>query len=379
MTLVSYRSSVSQIAAQVKAGIHGGTWREWLPNERKLARELQVSRSTLRLALTQLGQAKVTTPVHGVGHRIVEQVRRPLPGDVRSLGLLAPAPLTELRPSIELWISELKSLLHKLNFELHFYSGKTPYSLAPGRALQRLTQRNVHAGWILVLSTEQIQHWFAEHDVTCVVAGSLFPGVSLPSCDLDYRAICRHAVGVLHRAGHRKIVLFERRNRCAGEIESERGFLEAASTVDVEATIVHHDDTLDSAIRVLRKLCQQEVPPTGLIVANSNYYLAIITELARHGWRVPEQISLISRDDDPFLEFIVPSPARYRNVPLMVAAKLRTLALQLVSPGVAAKKTIRIVPQFFPGGSVDRPPSHAPGRQRLNVDGLNNPRPMKKG
>src|SRR5688572_17407796 len=108
MTLVPYRTAVAQITAQLQAAIDAGTWREWLPNERELCRHLQVSRSTLRLALVALQRDGVTVPEHGVGHRIVRtkrRARRPVP---RTFALLAPVPLARLRPYIALWIDELK-------------------------------------------------------------------------------------------------------------------------------------------------------------------------------------------------------------------------------------------------------------------------------
>lgn len=342
-----------------------GVWRGWLPNERGLCRDLQVSRSTLRFALEQLHRAGLTRPEHGVGHRILTQTVEASRVVSRTVGVLAPVPLAQLRPSIGLWIDALKDMLHAAGCELRFHNVRSVYHDEPARALQRLCRDHTHAGWILVLSTEAMQHWFMQKGIACVIAGSAHPGVELPSVDLDYRAIARHAAGVLLRAGHRKIAFLNRRIRGAGEIESETGFLEAVTRShysDVDATVVYYEETVESVVSAVRRVLEQTMRPTGLLVANSNFYLATVTELARRGIRVPQEISVISRDDDPFLNFVVPQPARYFNDPHLFATKLRTLALHLVEQGIAPVRRVRIEPRFELGGSVARPSTHVKER-----------------
>jgi DNA-binding LacI/PurR family transcriptional regulator len=50
--------------------------------------------------------------------------------------------------------------------------------------------------------------------------------LNLPFRDLDHRAICRHAAGILLGLGHRKLALVMQKSRRAGDLESEAGFLE---------------------------------------------------------------------------------------------------------------------------------------------------------
>lgn len=180
----------------------------------------------------------------------------------------------------------------------------------------------------------------------------------LPSVDVDYRAITRHAAGVLLRNGHRKITLLNRSAQCAGDIESETGFFEAArmeSYTGVELAIVRYEESVGAIANAVRRLMESKTPPTGLIIANSNYYLSIVTELARRGLRIPADISVISRDDDPFLDYMLPAPARYLNDPRVFASKCRTLLLQIVERGMTAAGPVRILPDFEPGTSVARP------------------------
>lgn len=77
-----------------------------------------------------------------------------------------------------------------------------------------------------------------------MVLGSPFEGVPLPFVDIDRRAICRHAVGVLARLRHRRICYFSRTTDAAGDFLSEQGFEESRPLFNaVDIQVVRHDGT----------------------------------------------------------------------------------------------------------------------------------------
>jgi len=105
-------------------------------------------------------------------------------------------------------------------------------------------------------------------------------------------------------SGTARIALLNRETRRAGDVDSEAGFLEgvkASSVQDVTADAAYHRDDVDTVARALARLLDRKNPPTALVVSNSYAYLATTSLLAQRGLRIPRDISLISRDDDPFL------------------------------------------------------------------------------
>ena len=219
MTLIPHRTVASQIAAQLRTEIDRGTWRGWLPGERDLAQTVQASRNTLRAAIEQLKAEGIVETVKGIGNRVAAEPRPRAPSDQpKSVGVIIPEPIGSLRPLIALWIDELKDLLLEEGCRLRVHDGRQFYQTNPTRALERLIDQHRHEAWILTLSSEAMQRWFARRGLPCLIAGSTFPGVALPHYDLDYRAICRHAAGVLLRLGHRRIGLLNRESRRAGEM-----------------------------------------------------------------------------------------------------------------------------------------------------------------
>lgn len=362
MTLIPQRTVAAQVATQLETEIRRGDWQEWLPNERELCQRLQVSRSTLRVALDHLRRAGLTAAEHGIGHRIVATGLQPKHARKPSVALLSPEslePLARLRPNVAVWIEDFVHQLDELGYRNRLYHGQHYYRTGTTRALENLVRRESHEVWILLLASAEMQRWFMDNRVPCIIAGSCHPGIDLPSVDLDYRALCRHAVGVLVRRGHRKIALLCRRGGNAGDLEGENAFREAAVPTNrdaVEAGIVWHDNTLDSVTTAVRRLFSQKAPPTGLLISNSNWYLTTVTTLARLGLRVPEDVSAISRNDDAFLDFIVPAPARYLNSPHVFAKRILTMALRVLELQPFRQRRVLLVPRFSAGASLGPPP-----------------------
>ncbi len=350
------QSLVSQTAAILREEIRRGQWREWLPGERALGETLQVSRNTLRGALAQLKREGVIRSEHGAGNRILVMPRAEVRAErSRDVALISPEPLERLRPSLTLWIDELRGMLSERGCRLHVFSGSQYFRESPGAALERLVAQQRHGCWVLILANEPIQRWFEQAGIPCVVAGTVYPGVNLPYRDLDHLALCRHAAGVMLGAGHRKVALLIRKSPRAGDLESEQGFLEgvrASSRADAEGLIAYHDATVASIGAALRRLMNRRPRPTALLVANAYHYLTAVTWLASAGFKVPRDVSVLSRDEDPFLSFLVPTPTRYIVSPSSMAKALVRPVLELLEGGVVTQRAIRIMPDFIRGETV---------------------------
>jgi LacI family transcriptional regulator len=357
MTLIPHRTVASQVAQLLREEIVRGKWRGWLPGERELCETVRASRNTLRTALAQLKAEGLVAPVIGQGTRIIAQPKAEEAGQPKTVGVLIPEPIGRLRPLIALWIDELKELLLAEGCRVRVHAGRHYYQTNPARALDRLVSQHSHDAWVLTLSSKEMQRWFARRGHPCLVAGSTYADVALPHYDLDYRAICRHAAGVLLRLGHRRIALLNRESRRAGDVDSEAGFLEGirtASAPPATADVAYHRDDVDSVARALARVLDRPEPPTALVVSNSYAYLATTCLLAQRGLRIPRDISLISRDDDPFLDSLAPAPARYAVSPHAFAKKLLGPILQLVGRETAVRLSAPLLPKFTAGGSLAR-------------------------
>ena len=349
------QSLVAQTVVFLNAQIARGEWHDWLPSERTLCELLQVSRNTLRGALAQLKAAGRIRPVHGAGNQILAGAGAEPSPPLRDVGLLTPEPIERLRPMQSLWIDDMRALLSERGMRLRVFHGRQYFSAHPSAALLKLVTRNRHGCWILMLAGEAVQRWFRRNHVPCIVAGSTYPELDLPFRDLDHRAMCRHAVGVLLGLGHRKLILLTQKSSRAGDLESEAGFLEGvrlSAHADADALIVHHEGELSGVVHALNRIRKMKPRRTALLVVNPHYYLAAASSLAQAGIRIPQHISMISRDDDPYLSFVVPAPARYLVNPHVLAKSLLRPVLELLNGAAVTQRSGRIMPEFFRGESI---------------------------
>jgi LacI family transcriptional regulator len=271
--------------------------------------------------------------------------------------VIIPEALGRLRPSNSLLIEELQAELFDFGARLQLHNSPVYYRANPNEALARLVEKNHHDCWILMLSHYALQNWFMKQDLPCLICGSIYPGIRLHSVDYDYRAVCRHATGKLIALGHRRIVFLNRRLRAAGDLESEAGLLEGVRTSSqehVEARVVYHDDNVESVSPLVKKLIAAPQAPTGIIVANSYCYLSVMSTLARARLRVPEDISLISRDDDPYLSYLDPEPARYIYDGAGLARKIMLQIRSLLKGGITKLDPVRLAARFVEGASMRR-------------------------
>lgn len=354
-------SLVTQTVEILQAEIAAGRWQDWLPGERALCAKYQVSRNTVRAALAQLQTDRLIRAEHGRGHRVlIDTSQRKAQPPERDVALLMPDPPERLRPSQTLWIDELRALLAEHQCLLRLYYGPQYLSRDPKVALSKLVQQHPHACWILLRSNAATQKWFSQHHPRCLVVGTVHAGLPLAYRDVDHRAACRHAGGVLLGIGHRRIALLAQSPLMAGDLESEAGLKEAVrSSQHAGAEIIPcwHDGSVTGIGHALRRLMTRQNPPSALVVANTYHYLTVWSHLTQSGIRVPSDISIISRDEDLFLSYLVPSPSRYVVPPGNLAKALLRPILEIMEPGQASLRELKLLPEFVQGGTVAACPS----------------------
>lgn len=336
----------SQAAAALRTEIENGVWGERLPGERLLAERLGVSRPTLRAALDTLADEGWLERRQGLPTRVLRGGRQPAeqPCVVR---VLTPVPLREMPPLTVCWLDELRERLATAGHALELVVRPTISTSRGARMLAHLERSHPGGVWILHLAPEALQRAFAARVLPALVAGSAATGVDLPSVDLDYRAVCRHAAGLLRSKGRRRPALLLPDTAAPGDAESAEGFLEGFPA----ARVLRHDGTPAGLCRLVRSACAGREAADALVVGRSVHTLTALTSLLGEGLRVPRDVALIARDGDAFLAHAVPAPARYVSDPRRWAAAVARLVLRLAE-GVRTRSQHRLMPDFVAGGTL---------------------------
>jgi LacI family transcriptional regulator len=339
----------ARAAEALREALHNDVWGERLPGERELSRQLNVSRPTLRAALAELERSGLITVAQGCQRKIVRSPSRSVPPESRAVGLLTPLPLREVPPFALCWMDKLRELLAAEGLDLQIHAGRRWYA-RPAKDLAALMEESSACAWVLFVANEAMQQWFAARSQPCVLSGSAYPGLDLPSVDVDYRAVCRHAAGLLLARGHRRIALLLEGPQLGGDRESEAGFREAfAGHADLPSPLVlEHDGTPAGLRRRVAELLRFDEPPTGFLVGRSLPALTVASELTRLGRTAP-RVEVICRDSDHFLDFLSPAIGQYRYDPNVHARRLARAVVRLTQGGPS--KSIRSMPEFVPAAA----------------------------
>ena len=356
MNLVLKRPSlVSEATAALRKNLKSDLWTDYLPGERVLSSQLHVSRQTLRAALKQLRQEGLLQVEPGRRRRILrDSDANSTRAQSKVVCMLSPLPLHSLRPFDIFLVDNIREHLAEEGYHLELNVSHRYYSKHPFKALESLVHQKPIAAYILFHATLQIQRWFLERGLPVCIAGSSYPDIELPAVDVDHRAVCRHAVGTFFSKGCHQIALLIDDVHRAGDEESRIGFLEAAKlhAVPRQAIIAEHNGTSPGICAKLDSLLNTTTPPDAFLVANSANVLTVIGHLLRKGIRLPGQVNLISRDDDSFFKYVVPTVARYKFPPALFGRKLSRIVVQLARGTNVPGKNNLLVPQFIKGETM---------------------------
>jgi DNA-binding LacI/PurR family transcriptional regulator len=343
-------SLVAQAADVLRQAIASGQWSRSLPGEIELARNLHVSRVTLRVALAELEREKLIRGGQGKRRQIIakDRIRKPKVAS-KTVVLLSPVPVHQLPASTVFWVDGLREHLDAAGWPLDVRESSAAYRRRPGHALDELSARLNPGGWILYRSTFEMQRWFSVHAPAAVIAGSPHAGVPLSSVDVDHAAGCRHAAGRFIANGHTRLAIVRPDARLAGDFESVAGF-EAGAGAQVPSVL--HDGTLAGICMALERVFSRKPAPTGLFVFHASHLLTVLGWLHRHRLRVPLDVSVLCRDSEPFLEFVTPSPTRYLLNAGHYARRISRLVDGLLVDGPGRPKQLRIMPTALQGETL---------------------------
>lgn len=349
----------AQAAASIRKAVEEGTWEGYLPSERRLCDLFQVSRPTIRTALHLLAKEGLIDIRQGRRNRLLGGPLENSSQRSRLVGLVTHEPMSHMSLTSYQGISEMRAHLAEHGFATEFLVCPPRSPRTQRRKLEEFVRQNRVFCCVLMSVSKEIQQWFSEHSVPALVLGSCHPDVKLPSLDVDYRSVCRHAAGTFLSKGHRRMALLIPNSAVAGDLASEQGFREGVEqrpeSDGARAIIVRHNSTAQNIGLKLDALFNSPNPPTALLVAKPQHVFIVIIYLLKRGLSVPDTISFMARDYDHIFETVSPPIAHYAPGEESLAHRLSRLMLQMVNQGYISPEPNLIFPKYFAGGTIKGP------------------------
>jgi DNA-binding LacI/PurR family transcriptional regulator len=355
MRSLSRQSLPLQVADHLREGIQRGRWSSSIPGVPQLAADLDVGRNTVRRALKILEhEGLLGDRGHGLSRTITEAAVTAAAQRRLRINILRHDPQLTDNSQTSLVLSEIIYSLESAGHEV-YCCRKSQVELKHNLArLSRHLEEKPADAWVVESGSYALLEWCARQAIPCFALYGRTDGLKIARTGPDsapaYSAMTRELIA----RGHRRIVLIVRegfRKPTPGRCET--AFLEELRARDIPTSIYNLPDweeTAEGFNHLLENLFKN-TPPTAIIIDEICWFLAALAFFARHGIRVPEQVSLVSVDCETILDQCYPGFAHIRwDNRLIVRRVVRWV--DAVRKNKADTKTINIPAEFVIGGSI---------------------------
>ncbi len=357
MLLIPKRVSlISETASILRTGINEGHWKETLPGEHILCGQLQISRPTLRSALSLLQKEGMVRIAHGKRSKVFPVGKKRISIQRKTIGLVFNKPVEYLTQSNLQVIMDVRHHLYQGGFDSEIFIAPTQDFRYNRLKLENFIEKHAVFCCVLLSSSEEQQNWFYQKGIPALVLGSCYPSVDLPSMDVDHYALCRHAAGIFLSRGHRRLAIIRSDDRIAGYRASAEGFMDGITQsrhAKAKGIVVRHNDMRRDLIRKLDQLLESEGQrPTAILTSRPLETLMVVMHLLKRGLTIPDDISLISRDRDHYFDCLDLQISHYAYPEGLFSKRLTRLMLELLENGMINTHRNLILSEFQDGESL---------------------------
>jgi LacI family transcriptional regulator len=171
------------------------------------------------------------------------------------------------------------------------------------------------------------------------------PGGGVPLVGSNHRAGARTATEHLIRLGHTSIGTVTgpfRRHVVRSRLHGYEDALRAAGLEPDEDLAVEADWTPGTAATATRLLLERGPRMTAIFVHSDTMAIGVLSALASAGRRVPADVAVVSCDDMPFAEYLIPSLSSLRVPFTETGQEAVELLLRSIAGEPAPESTVRL-------------------------------------
>lgn len=349
------RSLVSQVADLIRERIEAGQLGPSLPGEEEVGRLFDVSRPTVRAALTLLEAAGVLDQARkGLARKVSPKwFGRSKPAITARL--LISQPLHEMTAGTQAGIRQTRLRLLSHGVQVAFQVSTAFRAQNPARTLAKDLSGTNPDVWLVVDSTPQIEQWFEKQQIPAVFVGGSYRH-TLPRTGGDGDQAIRAAATRLLDLGHRRIVYLLHNAYGVQMVEPFREVMEARGAGwDERYNVLRWKDDAANLYPMLERILSSAKPPTAFVALGVRNLLPLVSWTAQHGLRVPRDFSVIQVLDDPTLEYFYPPITRFVLDRDKLCHAVTELVLQVARAGKPSD-VAAMIPMFEVAGRSVAPP-----------------------
>ncbi len=350
-------SLATRAAAFLEEGIREGRWSGGLPGVVSMAKDLGVSRDTVREAFRLLEEGGVVKPGGWGRRREVAAGKGAVTKKLR-VGFLPRSPMKMLPGHEKLGFLTLLADMHEMgHVGIIAPKSQTELGEKPERIL-RMVERCDADVWVVSSAVPGVLAGIQRQGLRLLAMGSNPDKVDASFVGNPTWKALEMVTGQLTALGHRRIVLACRpewiRPKPGNSVKRFFSKLEevGVSTGDYNAPV--YEQTAEGFRDMLRKLFGM-TPPTALILPTFNEAMSALGFLSRRGLRVPEDVSLVVRTYDTGLEWVTPRLTHFHHDQNRLFGRVLRW-VEHCAQGVEDKKFTEFHSVLVDGESIGPPP-----------------------
>ena len=196
-----------------------------------------------------------------------------------------------------------------------------------------------------------------DRSVPVMLVDRSFERTSLPYvCTDNYRGGVE-ATRILLQRGHRRIACIQGVPHSMPNRRRVQGYLDALrqAGLQVEAIITGDAFSLENGYRQTKLAVAGPDRPTAIFALSNTILLGAVKAIRESGLRIPEDISVVSFDDNPYLDFLVPAITRIGQPVEEIGKTAVRLLLESIREEVRCRTQLQLPPERIVRDSVANP------------------------